>query len=317
MNKKIQILRAIAIIAVVLIHTNVTGIIGVINRPFLNFAVALFIFLSGYLTDININDWKKFYKKRILRVLIPYVIWSCIYTIAYNDFDSFIYKFLTANCCNIYYYIFVYIQFVLITPLIIKLIKSRYNWIGWLITPISIFIIRYICNFMNIKLGFPFPGTNFFVWFSYYYLGIMLGNKVLDYNLNYSKTVFLYIISIVIALIEGMVWYKLGDYDMATTQVRLTSIISSMVAMFISYLYIIDKNDVKDNKLTKLLIIVGDSSFGIYLSHILIMAILSQFSVYLCIPFPITSIIVVFVSTICVIIGKKVLGVKYSKLLGL
>lgn len=45
MNKKIQVLRAIAIIQVVLIHTNINGIGIVFDRPFLNSAVAMFIFL--------------------------------------------------------------------------------------------------------------------------------------------------------------------------------------------------------------------------------------------------------------------------------
>lgn len=51
-DKKIQILRGIAIIAVVAIHT-VRGDISIIIRPFINFAVAMFIFLSGYLTKIE------------------------------------------------------------------------------------------------------------------------------------------------------------------------------------------------------------------------------------------------------------------------
>ena len=41
--------------------------------------VAMFVFLSGYLTKMENSDWKSFYKKRILRVLIPYVIWSTLY----------------------------------------------------------------------------------------------------------------------------------------------------------------------------------------------------------------------------------------------
>ena len=47
-NTKIQVLRAMAIVSVVIIHT--CG--SVYIRPFVNFCVALFIFLSGYLTKI-------------------------------------------------------------------------------------------------------------------------------------------------------------------------------------------------------------------------------------------------------------------------
>ena len=70
-NSSIQILRALAIIAVVVIHSYPIGIVGVFLRPFINFAVPMFIFLSGYLTKFEIGDYKTFAIKRIKRVLIP------------------------------------------------------------------------------------------------------------------------------------------------------------------------------------------------------------------------------------------------------
>lgn len=60
---KIQICRAIAIIAVLVIHNCPQELGGVMVRCFVNFAVALFIFLSGFLTKIVNNDIKIFYKK--------------------------------------------------------------------------------------------------------------------------------------------------------------------------------------------------------------------------------------------------------------
>ena len=61
-NRKIQILRTMAIFAVVMIHSNADGIFAVINRPFLNFAVAMFTFLSGFLTKTKIDNIFGFYK---------------------------------------------------------------------------------------------------------------------------------------------------------------------------------------------------------------------------------------------------------------
>ena len=56
-NNMIQVFRALSIIAVVMIHTTPPGEWQVIFRPFLNFAVATFLFLSGYLTKIENDDW--------------------------------------------------------------------------------------------------------------------------------------------------------------------------------------------------------------------------------------------------------------------
>lgn len=62
MNKKMQIVRALAICAVVMIHSNDGGVIGVGVRPFINFAVAMFIFCSGYLTKLDNSNLLGFYK---------------------------------------------------------------------------------------------------------------------------------------------------------------------------------------------------------------------------------------------------------------
>ena len=77
----IQIFRAFAIIAVVMIHTTPMGKYQVFCRPFINFSVATFLFISGYLTKIDTNNWSTFYRKRITRVLFPYIFWTIIYTL--------------------------------------------------------------------------------------------------------------------------------------------------------------------------------------------------------------------------------------------
>ena len=57
-DNNIQILRGIAIVAVVFIHNTPAG--GqIICRPFLNFAVGLFLFLSGMLTKTSTWNPKK------------------------------------------------------------------------------------------------------------------------------------------------------------------------------------------------------------------------------------------------------------------
>ena len=77
---KIQILRGLAIMGVVLIHNTPEGIAQVIYRPFINYSVGLFLFLSGLLTSYQTLD----YKKRLKKVLISYVIWTMIYVVGTN-----------------------------------------------------------------------------------------------------------------------------------------------------------------------------------------------------------------------------------------
>lgn len=49
-SARIQILRGIAIICVIMIHTAPPGMAQVFIRPFINMCVETFLFLSGYLT---------------------------------------------------------------------------------------------------------------------------------------------------------------------------------------------------------------------------------------------------------------------------
>lgn len=314
-NYSIQILRGLAIIAVVIIHSCPKGLFGIFIRPFVNFAVAMFIFLSGYLTKVDIPDYKKFILKRIKRVFIPYCLWSLIYMIP-TGFDGFWIKFITGRCCGIYYYIFVYIQLVVLTPLFIKLINSKYQIWGWFITPVFTFLFRYIFTWV----GFDIASSNFnylFVaWFIYYYIGMILGNSIKSLKENTCLYTILYMIAILLSVFEGFIWYKHENYDMATTQLRITSMAVSIMVIIFAYHFIRRGKALTNNVINRVLIKIGNSSFGVYLSHLLIMEILSLLPVWEYIIFPFNSIVILSVSVICVMIGKQILS-KFAWILGL
>ena len=109
----IQMLRGLAIIAVVFIHNTPPGISQVFCRPFLNFSVGLFLFLSGMLSDSQ--KWKPW--KRIFKVAIPYVIWTLFYVILHNYKEpsqipvDYIKCLLTGKAAAVMYYVFVYCEF--------------------------------------------------------------------------------------------------------------------------------------------------------------------------------------------------------------
>ena len=105
---KIQVIRGIAIVGVVFIH-NTGGVYQAVCRPFLNFAVATFLFLSGMLSDAD--KWNP--KKRIKKILIPYILWTMAYVIIGNFHNLseipliFLKRLLLGNSAAIMYYVFV------------------------------------------------------------------------------------------------------------------------------------------------------------------------------------------------------------------
>lgn len=311
-NQKIQFLRGIAICAVVIIHTDVKGIYGVILRTFINFAVSLFFFLSGYLTNLEKTiNWKIVAIKRLKRVVIPYIIWSALATIVTHNFDGFIFRLLIGDCVYPYYFVFVYVQFVAFTPLIMRLIKSRYRWVGWLFQPVAIILLRY--------LGFErfIPFSNLFLWFGPYYLGLLFGNHISQCNIEYKKAVCLWGASFFISLAEGLVWYNAGYWDLATTQLKLTNCIYTSAFLMLAYKFINDKEFEINGILARIMIPLGDYSFGIFLIHAFVLSIMRHhLPIYQRLFFPINSILAIIFTSLCIWIGRKTFGEKHGKYLG-
>lgn len=319
-NNMIQIFRALSILAVVMIHTTPNEEYQVLYRPFINFSVAAFLFLSGYLTKIENNNWYAFRKKRITRVIIPYVIWTIIYSLQYLNSGFFttvtIKNLLTAQAAATMYYIFVYIQFVLLTPLLGLLAKSRYRHLGWLIAPISILIFKYcpllIGTNTNTYIQLFWCDTCF-VWFTYYYLGLLLGNKIIRASYSLKGLLVLYAVSIILQIAEGAYWLSLGELNCGT-QIKLSALITSTIFLLIIYTVLSRPNINIKNKLLRLF---GDYSFGIYLCHIMFIAILHKSSFYNALPYPLTSAVVAIISLGACYIFNKICGERVSKWLGL
>ena len=312
--------RAIAIIAVVMIHTTPAGQWQVFCKPFINFAVATFIFLSGYLTKADNENWLKFYVRRITRVLVPYIIWTVIYSIP--DIQSsgpsaLVKNLLCANATTTLYYIFVYIQFVLLTPLLGKLAISPYRHLGWLIAPLSVILFKYIPVFGDIQLGKHielFWNDACLGWFTFYYLGLILGNRIIDRQFNIRNLAVLYCAFLLLQMAEGYLWFTV-DPAGCGSQLKLSSILSSTIFMLITY-YVLERCAPRGNRgsnepKSRLLCSIGDYSFGIYLVHIIFLKGLEPLVFYSAIPYPITSLIVLSVSLIfcyacTVVMGKRV-----------
>lgn len=301
-----------------MIHTTPAGEMQVICKPFINFAVATFVFLSGYLTKADNDNWLAFYRRRITRVLVPYFIWTVIYSI--QDIQSeglsvLVKNLLCANATTTLYYIFVYIQFVLLTPLMGKLAKSPYRHLGWLIAPLSVILFKYIPVFGDIQLGKHielFWNDACLGWFTFYYLGLILGNKLLSPKFNLRNMVFLYCVSLLLQMGEGYLWFTV-DPAGCGSQLKLTSILSSSIFMLIIYSVLSSNHGTK----CRLLSTIGDYSFGIYLVHMMILKALEPMALYSAIPYPVTSLIILIISFIFCYICTAVTGKRVGRCLGL
>jgi len=106
-------------------------------------------------------------------------------------------------------------------------------------------------------------------------------------------------------------------YGMGTcgTQLKLTSLLTSTIALFAAYKYILD------SKLSQIPIVlkkIGDFSFGIYLSHGLILMLLSNHTTwYSEIHFVLSAVIILTLSFILVALVRGLAGTKVSRWIGI
>ena len=314
---KIQVLRGLAIIAVVFIHNTPLGISQVVIRPFLNFCVGLFLFLSGMLSDTK--SWKPL--KRITKVLIPYVVWTLIYVFLSSYRTPleipilFMKKLILGKAAAVMYYVFVYCEFTFLIPLIDKLARSKYRYWGFAIAPLEIVVMSLVPMLLGIEFNKyinAFRDISCLAWFTYFYLGYMMGNKIIEINWSEKKVLLIWAISIVLQMGEGYWYMCLGETNCGT-QVKLSSIISGALFAIMAYQFIHSNRESHNAALKKL----GDISFGIFFSHLAVMLVLGILPFYnSLVPYPINAIVVIIVTSICVCAGRRVLG-KYAKYMAL
>lgn len=309
----VQILRGLAIIAVVFIHNTPSGMTQVFLRPFLNFAVGMFLLLSGMLS--NAEKWKP--SKRIVKVIIPYAIWSFVYVMIHTFRTPsqiplvFITQLFTGRAEAMLYYVFVYCELTLLIPLIDKMARSKFKLLGFIISPLEIIVMRSLPqifgykmpSFVGVVMGISCVG-----WFVYFYLGYLIGNGLLEIKISTPKLTSALVIALLLQMAEGYWYYSMGSKECGT-QMKVTVILTNCILFVLAY-RLVDKEKCPQ---IKSLHVLGDCSFGVYFSHFALMYALNNIPNYTDhVFFPIKAIIVLLLSLCLVLIGRKILG-KFGK----
>ena len=307
-SENIQLLRGIAIISVVFIHATPDGMTTVLIRPFLNFSVELFLFLSGFLSRENSNRFK-----RVKKILLPFLIWTLIYVIMLNYKNlsavplEYLKNIITTKCAPMLYFVYVYCELTLLIPLIEKLSKSKLYMLGFLISPIEIVCMRMLPLILGYELN-EFITLLMHVscigWFTFFYLGYLFGNKRIELNVSVYKLIAALFIFILVQIIEGYWYFSLGEVDCGT-QLKISAHLTAIIYVLLAYKFICS-----DNRMSmKSLKILGDKSFGIFFSHIAIMRVLGKLPYFKDIAiYPLNAVITILFCLVFVFIGGKLLG---------
>ena len=278
-DRYLQAVRGAAICAVVLIHCLPQCDASVAVRPFLNWGVAAFIFLSGYLTSEEKIMRGGVLSGRIKKTLVPYVLWSVAYALLLQHSGAFgVAKALvTGGASPQMYYVLVYAQLVVLTPLLYRLLRCCP------VVPYAIGVFALVGREAAALAGIVLPHVQaiFAVWLIFYVVGLDWGRwrgyvegKALLWGVSAAAT-------LCVQGGFGFAWNAYGDYNMATTQLKLSSMMTSLAVIgLIMALPVQLKTRACGSFLGKL----GDASFGIYLCHMFVVAFLGKVLTLIAIP---------------------------------
>jgi len=284
-DEKIAFIRVLATIMIVVCH--LLQSLSLEAAFWFNLGVQIFFFMSGFLfgkKDIeNIKEW---YKRRITKVLIPYIILLVIMLLIERIYlnQTYAYKKIFANLIGFQGFVgciktMTHTWFVsyillayLITPILQKIItieeKSERKFLFSLaLIAISLFILQ---NFKVINI--------ISAWLFNYILGYYFSRYYIGKEKNYNKfMVTLLLISIIILIIRLPIQYNTFNIKFPKMFLNNLEYIKQWSHVFIgSSLFVLLYKYLPQIKKKKLLSFFDNESYYIYLTHQIF--ILSQFS---------------------------------------
>jgi len=277
-NQYFDYLRGIAITMVIAIHTSpalkeydsLESISVITFRQILNCAVPLFLAISGYFIakkDFSTRENRKmFWRKQIPTVYIPCLLfsigWFILDAIAHgltNPFDSIL---MLITCgYSIYYFIAVIIQLYIATPWLLRLT----NWGGVILTAvvsgISIFIVTYMLQIEGKSFPLIMYAGPFVLWILFFMMGIWYSTQSRNYSL--ILPILIVLVGLVASVIESKYYLSMHGSGMG---IKFSSFVFSAGMIMLLFSEKVEKL-YSNNALTRVILYIGEISFGIYLIH--------------------------------------------------
>jgi len=300
--EEIDYARVVAMVSVILIHVTSTYIgfesdfkildmnIAFILNQVTRFAVPLFILLSGISMNLSAasGNFESFYRKRIFKIGIPYILWFLIY-FAYNNHSdlnaitvsSFAKSFLLGQVAPHLYFIIILLQFYLLLPLL-KRVVAKAPWTSVLISFIISYAIQKLFYFLKFDVDLipqiirPYLWILFPTWLFYFVVGLALTKTRLIYIQKFSTQ---NSISILIAATIFSIFYVIeskasGSLDSIKSSLNLFTILVFLCS-FACWKYI-----GKYQAVQKVTGFLAKHSMTVYFEHVLVLYMLKRFAFF-------------------------------------
>lgn len=246
-------------------------------------AVPIFFMLTGatLMRYRERYDTKTFFKKRLCKVFVPFLVWSVIMLIYKSwrgtfvltdfSFQNLATVFLNNQMQSVYWFFFPLFAIYASMP-VLSLLSGQRKWL-WYMVGLS-FVTQACCPLLcklagiqwNAALAFPMTGGHLI----YPILGYLLSTE----DLSFKKRIAIYLAGAGAVVLRYTATYFLSMRDGETNRTffgynYFTAVLLG-VAVFVLFKHIKLDWLTKREKLCKALSVISSCSFGVYLIHVII-----------------------------------------------
>ena len=320
----VDLVRVIGAFLVVMAHVSYDGegseLISAYYFVISRVAVPLFFMVSGYLLLRKEEPYGEFFRKRALKVALPFLIWSVVYLLWKREgFDSgfsidlvvsYLLKIVRGPRENHLWFFYALIGLYFFTP-ILRVFVARaslrdlcyFCGLWFVVVP----VFSFLQEFTPIKIGFE---LYFIAGYSgYFVLGHLLGMFQYSRRQLYGLALLFLIFSIGTAVLNAIVD---SEY--------FAGYLSMNIVLMTAFAFILLREIQVRDGLNNFLAPLGRASFGIYLVHVIVLATLKNLpvirdwfstgsSIYM---IPLLGLLGFFVSFIIVAIIQKIPVLRWS-----
>ena len=217
------------------------------------------------------------------------------------------------------YYVLVLFVFTLITPLLVKCIRSRVLSTIVFLSSFFALTVFYLLEFFGYDVWFYSRYT--IVWLSFYYFGILMRNCDIDVGRYKNKSVVFAIVALCLEMIETSVIYSYtNDTSVAFSQIRLFAFVYAFTIAIVMFSNHNSAETRSNNIIKRILVYLGDNSYGIYFIHmfyITIFTILLEKFIFegkvLTLPAFVYSFVELIIAIILSLLSIKILKLIFKK----
>jgi len=278
----VDLVRVVGAFLVVVAHISYQGSGSVLISSYYfvlsRVAVPLFFMVSGYLLLRKEEPYGDFFRKRALKVFVPFLIWSVIYLLWKREgFDlpfslklvaSYILKIVRGPRENHLWFFYALIGLYLFTPILRVFVaraslRDLYYFCGlWFVV---VPVLSFVQEFTPVKIGFEL----YFIsgYSGYFMLGYLLGKFQYTRAHLYGLVFLFLILSIATAVLHTRFN---SEYFVGYLSVNI-------VLMTASAFILLREIQIGD-RLNQFLVPLSRASFGIYLAHVIVLAELEKLS---------------------------------------